>query len=80
LWWPPPSASSASSTYPFASPSTSLHNRQDQKKYNPKKSLHMNFWRWSSFGDSRKFFWHIFRYAKQRSSEADLGRKQGLST
>lgn len=56
LWWPPPSASSASSTYPFASPSTSLHNRQDPKKYKPKKSLHMNFWRWSSFGDSRKFF------------------------
>ncbi len=56
LWWPPPSASSASSTYPFASPSTSLHNRQDPQKYKPKKSLHMNFWRWSSFGDSRKFF------------------------
>lgn len=40
----------------------------------------MNFWRWSSFGDSCKFLSHIFRYAKQRSSEADLGRKQRFST
>ncbi len=38
LWWSPPSVFSTSSTCPFASPSTSLHNRQDPKKNTTRKN------------------------------------------